>query len=112
MVAALFGVIIVAAGAAASPSQNGGDFLPVLTSHGTVLAGVALIFVYLNLGSVCTHCLYNGAMGWSRIIGSNMRILTIILGIAGAIAAIAGVWSLFLAWLNLLGFSSRRLAPF
>jgi hypothetical protein len=42
-------------------------------------------------------------MGWSRVIGSKMRILTIILGMVGAIAAIAGVWSLFLAWLNLLG---------
>ncbi len=103
MVAQLFGMVIVCAGAAASPATSGGDFLPVLTSHGSVLAAIALIFVFVNLGSVCTHCLYNGAVGWSRIAGSKMRILTIVLGVIGGIAAIAGVWSLFLDWLNLLG---------
>jgi cytosine permease len=103
MVAQLFGMIIVCAGAASAPATSGGDFLPVLTSHGSALAAIALIFVFANLGSVCTHCLYNGAVGWSRIAGSKMRILTIILGIIGGIAAIAGVWSLFLGWLNLLG---------
>ncbi len=103
MVAQLFGMVIVCAGAAATPATSGGDFLPVLTSHGSVLAAIALIFVFVNLGSVCTHCLYNGAVGWSRIAGSKMRILTIVLGIIGGIAAIAGVWSLFLDWLNLLG---------
>jgi cytosine permease len=102
-VAQIFGVIIVCAGAAASPATDGGDFLQVLTSHGTGLAAIALIFVFVNLGSVCTHCLYNGAVGWSRIVASKMRILTIVLGIVGGIAAVAGVWSLFLGWLNLLG---------
>jgi cytosine permease len=102
-VAQIFGVVIVCAGAAASPATDGGDFLPVLTSHGSVLAVIAVIFVFVNLGSVCTHCLYNGAVGWSRIVGSKMRILTIVLGIIGGIAAVAGVWSLFLGWLNMLG---------
>jgi cytosine permease len=102
-VAQIFGVVIVCAGAAASPATDGGDFLPVLTSHGSVLTAIAVIFVFVNLGSVCTHCLYNGAIGWSRIVGSKMRILTIVLGIIGGIAAIAGVWTLFLGWLNLLG---------
>jgi cytosine permease len=32
-----------------------------------------------------------------------MRLLTVILGIIGTIAALAGVWSLFLDWLNILG---------
>jgi cytosine permease len=103
MVAQLFGMIIVSAGAAADPATNGGDFLPVLTSRGHALAAIAVLFVFVNLGSVCTHCLYNGAVGWSRIVGSKMRILTIVLGAIGGIAAIAGVWSLFLDWLNLLG---------
>jgi cytosine permease len=62
-----------------------------------------LIFVFVNLGSVCTHCLYNGAVGWSRIVGKKMRTMTIVLGILGGIAAVAGVWSFFLNWLNLLG---------
>jgi cytosine permease len=103
MVAQLFGAIIVSADAAASPATSGGDFLPLLTSHGSMLALIALIFVFVNLGSVCTHCLYNGAIGWSRITGSKMRILTIALGIIGGSAAIAGVWSLFLPWLSFLG---------
>jgi cytosine permease len=103
MIAQLFGVVMVSAGAAASPAKNGGDFLPVLTGHGHVLAAIAFIFVFVNLGSVCTHCLYNGAVGWSRITGSTMRVLTIVLGIIGGAAAITGIWSFFLNWLNLLG---------
>ena len=71
---------------------------PLKSEH----AGIAVLFVFVNLGSVCTHCLYNGA-GWSRIVGSKTRILTIVLGAIGGIAAITGVWSLFLDWLNLLG---------
>ena len=49
MVAQIFGVVIVAAGAAATPAQSGGDFLPVLTSHGSLLAALALVFVFINL---------------------------------------------------------------
>jgi cytosine permease len=103
MVAQLFGIVIVSAHAASSPDTNGGDFLPVLTSHGRILAAIAFLFVFINLGSVCTHCLYNGAVGWSRIVGSKMRILTVVLGTIGGIAAIAGIWTFFLHWLNLLG---------
>ena len=103
MVAQLIGMIFVSADAASAPATRGGDFLPVLTSHGRVLAVIAVLFVFINLGSVCTHCLYNGAVGWSRIIGSKMRILTIVLGTIGGIVAFVGIWSLFLDWLNLLG---------
>ena len=52
---------------------------------------------------MCTHCLYNGAVGWSHLTHSQMRRLTLMLGIIGGLLAIAGVWSLFLDWLNLLG---------
>jgi cytosine permease len=38
-----------------------------------------------------------------RIVGGKMRILTIVLGAISGIAATAGVWSLFLDCLNLLG---------
>lgn len=103
MVAQLFGVLIVCAGAATAPATDGGNFLTVLTDHGRTLAFVALIFVFINLGSVCTHCLYNGAVGWSRIVGSKMRLLTVVLGVIGGVAAIAGVWQYFLYWLDLLG---------
>ena len=99
----LVGGIVVAAGAAVTPAVSGGDFLPILTSHGIVLTWIAVIFVFVNLGSVCTHCLYNGAVGWSQLTHSKMRLLTVVLGILGLVAALAGVWSHFATWLNLLG---------
>jgi len=102
-VALVVGGIIVAAGGAINPSVNGGDFLSIITSHGSVLTAVAVLFVFVNLGSVCTHCLYNGAVGWSQLTGRSMRLLTVILGVIGLIAALAGVWSHFAAWLNILG---------
>ena len=97
------GGVIVAAGAATDPAANGGDFLNLLVGHGPVLQVIAVAFVFINLGSVCTHCLYNGAVGWSHITGSRMRLLTVILGVVGLAAAVAGVWSLFETWLNVLG---------
>jgi cytosine permease len=103
MVAQLVGMLIVCAGAAAAPATSGGDFMPVLTSHGGVLSVISLVFVFVNLGSVCTHCLYNGAVGWGRISKRKMRTMTIVLGLIGGVFAVAGVWSLFLEWLNLLG---------
>lgn len=103
MIAQLFGILIVCTGAAAEPATQGGNFLSVLTGHGAVLSAIALIFVFVNLGSVCMHCLYNGAVGWGRIAGRKMRTMTVLLGLLGGLLAVAGVWSLFLNWLNLLG---------
>lgn len=103
-IAFLVGATIVASGAVADPAANGGNFLPFIANgHGWLLSTLALLFIFINLGSVCTHCLYNGAVGWSHILGSKMRLLTIVLGVLGTIAALAGVWSLFLDWLNILG---------
>jgi len=102
-IAQMFGAVIVAAGVVAEPTKNGGSFLPVLAHGGAFLSLLALIFVFVNLGSVCTHCLYNGAVGWSHIVGGRMRTLTVILGIVGIVAAVAGVWNLFLGWLSILG---------
>ncbi|MGW5384806.1 cytosine permease [Nocardia sp. NPDC003963] len=102
-IAMIVGAIIVAAGAAVDPAANGGDFLPILTGHGAVLTVLAVVFVFVNLGSVCAHCLYNGAVGWSQLTGSKMRLLTIVLGAIGVVIALAGVWSHFSTWLNLLG---------
>ncbi|ANI38605.1 cytosine permease [Mycolicibacterium vaccae] len=103
MIAMLTGAVIVAAGGALNPATDGGDFLPILVDHGAVLAVLAVIFVFVNLGSVCAHCLYNGAVGWSQLVGSKMRVLTLVLGAAGLAIALAGVWSHFPTWLNLLG---------
>lgn len=99
----LFGVVIVAAGAAVDPMTNGGNFLPMLMGHGAFLSVVACLFVFINLGSVCTHCLYNGAVGFSHLFSSKMRLWTLILGAIGGVLALAGVWSYFLEWLSLLG---------
>jgi len=99
----LFGVVIVAAGAAIDPANNGGNFLSLLMGHGEFLEVLAFVFVFINLGSVCTHCLYNGAMGFSHLFGSKMRLWTIILGVIGGILALIGVWHYFLTWLSLLG---------
>ncbi|MGE2737645.1 cytosine permease [Mycolicibacterium vaccae] len=103
LIAMLTGAVIVAAGGALNPATDGGDFLPILVDHGAVLTVLAVVFVFVNLGSVCAHCLYNGAVGWSQLIGSRMRILTLVLGAAGLAVALAGVWSHFPTWLNLLG---------
>jgi len=97
------GGLIVAAGAATDAASDGGDFLGILVGHGWLLTAIAVAFVFINLGSVCTHCLYNGAVGWSHITASKMRLLTIVLGVIGVIAAVAGVWTLFADWLNILG---------
>jgi cytosine permease len=97
------GGVIVAGGAATDPATNGGDFLGILVTHGSALTVIAVAFVFINLGSVCTHCLYNGAVGWSHISSSRMRLLAVILGVIGVAVAVAGVWTLFAAWLNILG---------
>jgi cytosine permease len=102
-IAFLFGAVVVAAGAAVNPTQNGGDFLPLLSGHGPVVSVLALIFVFVNLGSVCAHCLYNGAVGYSHLFGSRMRLMTLVLGLIGGLAAVAGVWNLFPYWLSMLG---------
>ncbi len=104
LIAFLVGAVIVASGAIDDPATNGGNFLPIIaTGHGWLLSALAFIFIIVNLGSVYTHCLYNGAVGWSHIMGSKMRLMTVILGAIGTVAALAGVWSYFLDWLNILG---------
>lgn len=67
------------------------------------LSALAFIFLYLNLGSVCAHCLYNSATGWSRILGTKMRIMAIVLGVIGIAVAAGNVWAFFIQWLTLLG---------
>ncbi|HWU29521.1 MAG TPA: cytosine permease [Microbacterium sp.] len=104
LVAQLSGGVLVAAGAIAMPAVNGGNFAPILTGTGNPLLNVfLLLFVVINLGSVCTHCLYNGALGWSHLTRSKMRLLTLILGVIGVIVAVLGAWQFFANWLALLG---------
>ncbi|MFC8529306.1 cytosine permease [Nocardia sp. NPDC057227] len=102
-IALVIGGLIVALGAAANPAADGGNFLSILIDQGGWLVPVAVIFVFVNLGSVCAHCLYNGAVGWSQLTGQRMRALSVVLGGIGVLLAVAGVWSHFETWLNLLG---------
>jgi cytosine permease len=102
-VAQLVGAFVVALGASADPATTGGDFLHVLVGGGGILVPLAILFVFVNLGSVCAHCLYNGAVGFGNITGRTMRQLTIVLGAVGIVAAVAGIWSYFATWLNILG---------
>ncbi|MFK3734575.1 cytosine permease [Streptomyces sp. NPDC088090] len=103
VIAQVTGGLVVAAGAVAAPATAGGDFLPILTGEGSPLLNVlAAVFVFVNLGSVCSHCLYNGALGWSHLTGRTMRLMTVVLGVIGTLAALAGVWNHFLDWLVIL----------
>lgn len=103
LIAQLVGAFVVALGASAAAETTGGDFLHVLVGAGGILLPLGILFVFVNLGSVCAHCLYNGAVGFGHITGKTMRQLTIVLGIIGTIAAVAGIWSYFATWLNILG---------
>ncbi|SDY27700.1 cytosine permease [Saccharopolyspora shandongensis] len=102
--AQLSGGVLVAAGAIASAETGGGDFTPILTGVGSPILNVlVVVFVVINLGSVCTHCLYNGALGWSHLVRSKMRLLTLILGVIGVVVALLGAWDYFVNWLSILG---------
>lgn len=104
LVAQLSGGLLVAAGAIADPANNGGNFTPILTGENNpVLNAFLVLFVLINLGSVCTHCLYNGALGWSHLTRSKMRLLTLVLGVIGIVVAVLGAWHYFVDWLALLG---------
>ncbi|WP_272518181.1 MULTISPECIES: cytosine permease [unclassified Providencia] len=101
--AEVIGAIIVATGVVMHPEVTGGDFITILANSSPLLSILAIIFVFVNLGVGCTHCLYNGAVGWSHITKGKMRTLTIILGAIGIIVAVTGIWNAFQTWLNLLG---------
>ncbi|MDD9341731.1 cytosine permease [Providencia heimbachae] len=101
--AEVIGAIIVATGVILHPEVTGGDFITILADAGPLFSVLAIILVFVNLGVGCTHCLYNGAVGWSHITNGKMRTLTIILGVIGIIVALTGVWNAFQTWLNLLG---------
>jgi cytosine permease len=67
------------------------------------VSAVAVGFLLFSLGSVCSHCLYNSAVGWSRISGVRMRTATVILAALGILVAAANVWAFFIPWLSFLG---------
>jgi cytosine permease len=103
--AMLVGGIMTAALALPSPQPFGLDnmFGYMLSQNNTLLSAIAFIFLFINLGSVCAHCLYNSAVGWSRIAKSHMRLLAVILAVVGIAIAALNVWALFIPWLSVLG---------
>ena len=105
LVAMLVGGVMTAALAVPDANPFGADnmFGYMNAKQITWLSVLAFAFLYINLGSVCAHCLYNAATGWSRILSSHMRLWVIFLGAAGIVIAAGNVWAFFIEWLTLLG---------
>ncbi|GAC1533626.1 MAG: cytosine permease [Ramlibacter sp.] len=105
LVAMLVGGVMTAALAVPNPQPFGLDnmFGYLLAQHAPWLSVLAFIFLFCNLGSVCAHCLYNAAVGWSRIGNGRMRLFAVGLAVVGTVIAAANVWALFIPWLSLLG---------
>ncbi|WP_053960278.1 cytosine permease [Sulfobacillus thermosulfidooxidans] len=93
-----FGAVVTAAGA-----SSNGDFSAVIAHLGPFAGIIAAAFLFINSGSVCSHCLYNAAVGWSHILGKKLRWMAFFLGIVGITAAAAGMWNLLATWLSFLG---------
>jgi cytosine permease len=96
-------VAMLVGGVIAAATAGSGDVFSLIAKNGGVVGVIAVIFLFVNLGSVCTHCLYNSAVGWSSILKGRMRVLTLILGAIGTVVAVLGIWGFFVNWLNLLG---------
>src|SRR5262249_60474264 len=71
------------------------DFFSLFADKGGLIAVLAVAFLFANLGSVCTHCLYNSAVGWSHILSWDMRRAALVLGAIGTLIAALGVWGYF-----------------
>lgn len=105
IVAMLVGGVMTAALAVPNANPFGADNMFGYMNHMQLgwLSVLAFLFLYLNLGSVCSHCLYNAATGWSRIVGTHMRIAAVLLGFIGIAVAAGNIWAFFIQWLSLLG---------
>jgi cytosine permease len=105
LIAMLVGGVMTAALAVPNANPFGADnmFGYMNGKQMAWLSVLAFVFLYVNLGSVCAHCLYNAATGWSRILGTRMRVMAVILGAIGIVVAAGNVWAFFIQWLSLLG---------
>jgi cytosine permease len=105
LIAMLVGGVMTAALAVPNANPFGADnmFGYLNGKQAVWLSVLAFLFLYINLGSVCSHCLYNAATGWSRVLGTHMRLMAIILGAIGIVVAAGNVWAFFIQWLSLLG---------
>ncbi len=105
LVAMLVGGVMTAALAVPNANPFGADNMFGYLNRFNIgwLSVLAFAFLYANLGSVCSHCLYNSATGWSRILRSHMRLMAVVLGVIGIVIAAGNVWAYFIQWLSLLG---------
>jgi cytosine permease len=105
LVAMLVGGVMTAALAVPDANPFGADNMFGYMNGKQIawLTLLAFLFLYCNLGSVCSHCLYNSATGWSRILNGHMRMLAIVLGAIGIIVAATNIWQYFIQWLTILG---------
>jgi cytosine permease len=105
LIAMLVGGVMTAALAVPNANPFGADnmFGYMNGKQMAWLSALAFVFLYINLGSVCSHCLYNAATGWSRILGNHMRVMAVVLGVIGIVVAAGNVWAFFIQWLSLLG---------
>lgn len=97
------GIAMVFGGVIAASAVNNPDFFYYIASKGGFLTFVAILLLFLNIGSVSAHCLYNGSVGWATILNQRMRTMVIVLGIIGIIIGCLGIWDYFLNWLGILG---------
>lgn len=103
--AMLVGGIMTAALQVPNPNAFGLDnmFGYMLAQQQPWLSVLAVLFLLCNLGSICSHCLYFSAVGFSRMTKSSMRLCAVILGLVGMAIAAANIWAFFIPWLSLLG---------
>jgi cytosine permease len=90
-------------GVIAAAASSNANFFELVAGRGGVVTALAVVFLFVNLGTVCTHCLYNAAVGWAHILGSRFTPVALGWGMLGTVVAAAGVWSQFESWLILLG---------
>lgn len=105
LIAMLVGGIMTAALAVPNANPFGADnmFGYMHSKQIGWLGLLAFLFLYCNLGSVCAHVLYHAATGWSRILGTRMRVMAVVLGAIGIVVAAGNIWAFFIQWLSLLG---------
>ncbi len=96
-----FAMLIGATIAAATPQRP--EMFTWLADKGGIIAVLATIFMFINLGSVCAHCLYNASVGWAHLTHQKYRVIAVIFGIIGTLIAMTNAWQYFIDWLNFLG---------
>ena len=101
----LTGGIMTAALASPNPDpfQTDNLFGYILSQNSLWLSVLGVVFLYANLGSVCSHVFYNAVTGWARITRTHMRVVSVVLAVVGIAVAASHITSYFIQWLGILG---------